>query len=93
MLTEITGWQDLACLTYFIYFVHLVFVFNLFAFLPFSKLAHLVYRTIAMAYDEYSKETIEKYGISFFGKTHEGTAAKQIIKILNYKITILSVYI
>ncbi|MGD8548251.1 MAG: heterodisulfide reductase, partial [Desulfobacterales bacterium] len=39
----------------FMYFIHLVFVFDLFAFLPFSKLAHIVYRTVAMAYNEYSE--------------------------------------
>jgi quinone-modifying oxidoreductase, subunit QmoC len=54
MLTEMTRLAGLAGLTYFMYFVHLVIVFHLFAFLPFSKLAHLVYRTVAMAYNEWS---------------------------------------
>ncbi|MBC8433819.1 MAG: quinone-interacting membrane-bound oxidoreductase complex subunit QmoC [Desulfobacterales bacterium] len=54
MLTEMTRLAGMANVTYFMYFVHLVFVFNLFAFLPFSKLAHLVYRSVAMAYNEYS---------------------------------------
>ncbi len=54
MLTEITRLAGWAAGSYAIYFIHLVFVFNLFAFLPFSKLAHLVYRTLAMAYAEYS---------------------------------------
>ena len=53
MLTEMTRLAGFAGTSYFLYFVHLVFVFNLFAFLPFSKLAHFVYRTIAMAYAEY----------------------------------------
>ena len=54
MLTEITRLAGWAAGSYALYFIHLIFVFNLFAFLPFSKLAHLVYRTLAMAYAEYS---------------------------------------
>lgn len=55
MLTEMTRLADAAFLSYALYFIHLIFVFNLFAFLPFSKLAHLVYRTVAMAYDEWAE--------------------------------------
>jgi quinone-modifying oxidoreductase, subunit QmoC len=54
MLTELTRLADAAFVTYALYFIHLMFVFVLFMFLPFSKLAHLVYRTVAMAYEEYS---------------------------------------
>jgi len=54
VLTEATRLAGMANVTYLMYFIHLVFVFNLFAFLPFSKLAHLVYRTVAMAYNQYS---------------------------------------
>src|SRR6056297_1690688 len=54
MLAELTRLADAAFLTYLIYFIHLMFVFNLIAFLPYSKLAHLVYRTVAMGYSEYS---------------------------------------
>ncbi|NOY69992.1 MAG: heterodisulfide reductase [Deltaproteobacteria bacterium] len=54
MLTELTRLSGMAELTYLLYFIHLTFVFNLFFFLPFSKLAHLVYRTVAMTYNEYS---------------------------------------
>ncbi len=53
MLTEMTRLADVAVLSYPLYFIHLILVFNLFMFLPFSKLAHLVYRTVAMAYGEY----------------------------------------
>ncbi|RZB29621.1 MAG: quinone-modifying oxidoreductase, subunit QmoC [Desulfobacteraceae bacterium Eth-SRB1] len=53
MLTEMTRLANIAVLSYPLYFIHLIFVFNLFIFLPFSKLAHLVYRTVAMAYGEY----------------------------------------
>ncbi len=54
MLTEMTRLGGAAGLSYTIYFIHLMFVFALFVYLPYSKLAHLVYRTVAMAYAEYS---------------------------------------
>jgi len=53
-ITRLVGW---AFVSYWLYFIHLVFVFMLFAFLPFSKMAHLVYRTVAMAYGEYINRT------------------------------------
>lgn len=54
MLTETLRLAGLYDLSAFIYFFHLIFVWCLFAYTPFSKLAHLVYRTVAMVYDEYS---------------------------------------
>ena len=33
-----------------VYYLHLVFVWMLFAYLPWSKLGHLVYRTAALVY-------------------------------------------
>ena len=50
-LTRLAGWAFISFATYY---VHLILVFALFAYLPFSKLAHLVYRTVAMAYNEYA---------------------------------------
>ncbi|MBI5142747.1 MAG: quinone-interacting membrane-bound oxidoreductase complex subunit QmoC [Nitrospirae bacterium] len=41
---------DIAPLAYTIYFFHLVFIFCLFAYAPFSKMAHMVYRTTAMVF-------------------------------------------
>ena len=55
MLAEMTRLAEFACLSYLMYFLHLIFVFNLFAFLPFSKLAHLFYRTAALGYAEYAE--------------------------------------
>jgi quinone-modifying oxidoreductase, subunit QmoC len=54
MLAEMTRLANMAGFTYTIYFIHLVCVFSLFIYLPFTKLAHLVYRTVAMAYAEYA---------------------------------------
>lgn len=36
------------------YWLHLILIWAMFAYTPFSKLAHLVYRTVAMTYQEYS---------------------------------------
>ena len=44
---------DIAPLAYFVYYLHLVSVFMLFAYLPWSKLGHLVYRTAALTYVRY----------------------------------------
>jgi len=54
MLAQMTRLAGAANLSYFVYFIHLVFVFCLFVYVPYSKLAHLVYRTLAMGYAEYS---------------------------------------
>ncbi len=50
-LTRLAGW---AGVSYGVYFIHLLLIFSLFAYTPFSKLAHLVYRTAAMTYAEYT---------------------------------------
>jgi len=55
LLSWFTRLAHLPGIAYPMYFTHLVFVFCLFAYLPFSKLAHLVYRTLAMAYSRYSE--------------------------------------
>jgi len=53
MLTEMARLAHMEWTCYFFYWVHLIAIFNLFAFLPFSKMAHLVYRLVAMGYADY----------------------------------------
>lgn len=54
MLTQMTRLAGAEYLTYFMYYIHLIFIFHLFAYLPFSKMAHMVYRTVALAYADYT---------------------------------------
>ena len=54
MGAQLARLAGLAGLSFTVYYIHLVLVWALFAYLPFSKLAHLVYRTVAMAYNEYA---------------------------------------
>lgn len=54
MLTELIRLAGMYDLMAIVYFLHLILIWALFAYTPFSKLAHLVYRTVALAYQEYS---------------------------------------
>ncbi|MDP3048353.1 MAG: quinone-interacting membrane-bound oxidoreductase complex subunit QmoC, partial [Thermodesulfovibrionales bacterium] len=44
ILAQLIRLADIAVLSYVVYFAHLVVVFFLFAYAPFSKMAHMVYR-------------------------------------------------
>ncbi|MDI6817331.1 MAG: quinone-interacting membrane-bound oxidoreductase complex subunit QmoC [Actinomycetota bacterium] len=53
----LTGWAtqfirlaDMRSIAYPVYFLHLLFVFYLFAYLPYSKMAHLAYRSVGMVF-------------------------------------------
>lgn len=50
IFSELLRLADMAALAYPVYFFHLVFVFFLFAYAPFSKMAHMVYRATAMVF-------------------------------------------
>jgi quinone-modifying oxidoreductase subunit QmoC len=54
LLTQMARLAGMQTMTYLIYYIHLICVFHLFAYLPFSKIAHAVYRLAAMTYAEYA---------------------------------------
>lgn len=64
ILSEVLRLLNVAGLAYPVYFIHLTFVFFLFAYAPFSKMAHMVYRTVAMVFARHhgvvSKEIISE---------------------------------
>jgi quinone-modifying oxidoreductase subunit QmoC len=53
LLAELLRWGGLAGLGYFVYYLHLVSVMMLFLYMPYTKFAHIVYRTVAMCFERY----------------------------------------
>ncbi len=47
---EFVRFGDLRVTSYSLYLVHLLFYFMLFTYLPFTKFAHIIYRTLALTY-------------------------------------------
>ena len=49
-VVEILRYSELATASYWSYMVHLSFYFMLFTYLPFTKFAHIIYRTLALTH-------------------------------------------
>lgn len=60
LLCEVARWADLAAIGYIIYFLHLVSVMMLFMYMPYTKFAHLIYRTTAMTFEKYRDSSFVK---------------------------------
>lgn len=60
ILSEVLRLADVRLLAYPVYFIHLVTVFFLFAYAPFSKMAHMAYRTTALVFAKYSGREAKK---------------------------------
>jgi quinone-modifying oxidoreductase subunit QmoC len=66
LVTTLTGFlsqwlrlAELRALAYPTYFIHLLFVFALLVYIPYSKFAHLIYRSLAMLHTASSRPPVE----------------------------------
>jgi quinone-modifying oxidoreductase, subunit QmoC len=60
LLAEVARWAGLAAPGYILYFLHLVTVMMLFMYMPYTKFAHLIYRTTAMTFERYRDSSFSK---------------------------------
>ncbi len=61
---ELLRWAGMPTIGYLVYFMHLVSVLMLFLYMPYTKFAHIVYRTTAMCFERYRKSAFVKSSMS-----------------------------
>jgi len=64
LLAEVCRWAGLATIGHIIYYLHLISVMMLFLYMPYTKFAHLVYRTFAMAFEKYRESAFAKSAVN-----------------------------
>jgi len=78
VLAWITRIAGAGAIAYPIYFIHLVFVFSLFIYLPYSKLAHMFYRGAALVFNKYSgREVLQAAQPAALETKHEAEPEKK----------------
>ncbi len=60
LAAELLRLVGIASLGYVVYYFHLISVAMLFLYTPYTKFAHLVYRTFAMAFERYRESSFIK---------------------------------
>ncbi len=60
LLAEVCRWAGLATIGHIVYYLHLVSVMMLFLYMPYTKFAHMVYRTFAMSFEKYRESAFAK---------------------------------
>ncbi len=60
LVAELARWAGFVVIGYIIYYIHLVTVMMLFMYMPYTKFAHLIYRTTAMTFEKYRNSSFVK---------------------------------
>lgn len=58
--SELIRWMNIPTLGYLVYYMHLISVMMLFLYAPYTKMGHLVYRTVAMTFEKYRDSAFAK---------------------------------